>query len=113
MSQNKKSEFSGTVQSLAEYSKIFSHPARIAILEVLAKRKECICGEIVQVIPLAQATVSQHLKDLKEIGFITGELEGAKSCYCINWEKLSEFESDFKDFFSNLKKLKKQKGECC
>jgi ArsR family transcriptional regulator, arsenate/arsenite/antimonite-responsive transcriptional repressor len=88
MAINKKSEFSSQDQQLADFAKVLSHPARIAILKVLAQKGMCICGEIVEVLPLAQSTVSQHLKDMKEAGIITGEVEGTKSCYCIDWKAL-------------------------
>ncbi|MCW8872113.1 MAG: metalloregulator ArsR/SmtB family transcription factor [Xanthomonadales bacterium] len=71
-------------ESLALACKALSHPARLAILQTLARRGTCICGEIVEVLPLSQATVSQHLKVLKEAGLITGEVDGPRSCYCIN-----------------------------
>ena len=88
MAINKKSEFAPQDQLLADFAKVLSHPARIAILKVLAQKGVCICGEIVEVLPLAQSTVSQHLKDMKAAGIITGEVEGTKSCYCIDWEVL-------------------------
>lgn len=88
MAINKKSEFSSQDQYLADFAKVLSHPARIAILKVLAQKGVCICGEIVEVLPLAQSTVSQHLKDMKAAGIITGEVEGTKSCYCIDWNAL-------------------------
>lgn len=77
--------FSALENELAELAKALGHPARIAILRELARRNTCVCGEIVDVIPLAQSTVSQHLKELKAAGLITGTVEGVKSCYCINW----------------------------
>lgn len=69
--------------------KALGHPARIAILEVLIKKQACICGDIVDELPLSQSTVSQHLKELKEAGLIKGDIEGVKVCYCIDekeWE---------------------------
>ncbi|MFN5544620.1 MAG: ArsR/SmtB family transcription factor, partial [Bacteroidota bacterium] len=76
------------------------------------EREECICGEIVEVLPLAQSTVSQHLKELKHMGLIQGTLNGPKSCYCINWDKLKAFVSSFNELANNL--LSKQpKGTCC
>src|SRR5215217_2267424 len=88
MAFHKKEEFGKKEQELAEFAKVLSHPARIAILKVLAQKGMCICGEIVEVLPLAQSTVSQHLKDMKAAGLITGEVEGTKSCYCIDWDAL-------------------------
>src|SRR5207344_2024761 len=95
MAIHKKEEFSEKEQSLAAFAKALAHPARIAILKVLADRNECICGEIVDVLPLAQSTVSQHLKELKNAGLIKGTIEGPKTCYCINWEVLQEFSGAF------------------
>ena len=84
MAFHKKEEFTVKEQELAAFAKAMSHPARIAILKILAQRNECICGEIVDVLPLAQSTVSQHLKELKEAGLISGSVDGPRSCYCIN-----------------------------
>lgn len=69
---------------LAEWAKALGHPARIAILNVLARRCTCLCGDITDELPLAQSTISQHLKVLKEAGLIQGEIEGVKVCYCLN-----------------------------
>src|SRR5450432_4175087 len=69
---------------LAKYAKALGHPARISILKLLAKKQSCICGDIVDELPLSQSTVSQHLKELKEAGLIKGEIEGTKVCYCID-----------------------------
>jgi ArsR family transcriptional regulator len=113
MAQNKSEEFSEELRMIAEFSKSISHPARIAILQTIAEKKECICGEIVDVLPLAQSTVSQHLKDLKEIGLIQGEVEGNKSCYCINWKKLEELNQSFSLFYKKLIKHKKNSKENC
>ena len=85
----KKEDFSKEEVELAELAKALGHPARIAILKVLAERKSCICGEIVDVLPLAQATVSQHLKALKKAGIVEGTIEGPRSCYCLKTEKPS------------------------
>lgn len=69
---------------IAAMAKALAHPARVAILRELARRNECVCGEIVTAIPLAQATVSQHLKELKTAGLIKGEVDGPRSCYCLD-----------------------------
>jgi ArsR family transcriptional regulator, arsenate/arsenite/antimonite-responsive transcriptional repressor len=68
---------------LAELTKALGHPARVAILRLLSRRGSCICGEIVEELPLAQSTVSQHLKVLKESGLIRGDVDGPRVCYCI------------------------------
>jgi DNA-binding transcriptional ArsR family regulator len=114
MAINKKNEFGEDVQELAEFARVLSHPARLAILQTIAKKKECICGEIVEDLPLAQSTVSQHLKELKAIGLIQGEVEGLKSCYCINWKKLDEMNNLLNNFYKEMNKHKKNsKMECC
>jgi DNA-binding transcriptional ArsR family regulator len=110
MAIHKKEEFTQREQDLANFAKAMSHPARIAILKVLAQRNECICGEIVDVLPLAQSTVSQHLKELKNAGLITGETDGPRSCYCINWKAFEKFNGDFNSLFQ---KLKEQNAKCC
>jgi ArsR family transcriptional regulator, arsenate/arsenite/antimonite-responsive transcriptional repressor len=103
MAYNKKEEFGKREQELADFAKALSHPARIAILGVLAKQTECICGEIVDVLPLAQSTVSQHLKELKAAGLIDGTVDGPRSCYCINWKAFEKFNSDMNGLFTQLK----------
>ncbi len=111
MAVHKKEAFTQKEQDLANFSKALAHPARIAILKVLAKHNECICGEIVKVLPLAQSTVSQHLKELKEAGLINGSVDGPRSCYCINWKVFEKFNQEFSLLFTNLK-IKNQKS-CC
>ena len=71
-------------QRLAEKLKALGHPARLEILRTLASRGRCVCGEVVDVMPLAQATVSQHLKILKEAGLVRGQIDGRNSCYCLD-----------------------------
>jgi ArsR family transcriptional regulator, arsenate/arsenite/antimonite-responsive transcriptional repressor len=104
MATNKKEEFGIKEQSLASFAKALAHPARIAILGILSKKEECICGEIVDVLPLA------HLKELKEAGLISGETDGPRSCYCINWKAFEKFYSDFSQLFL---RLKAQQEKCC
>ncbi|MBS1919818.1 MAG: winged helix-turn-helix transcriptional regulator [Bacteroidetes bacterium] len=110
MAIHKKDEFSQKEQDLATFAKALSHPARIAILKVLAQKNECICGEIVAVLPLAQSTVSQHLKELKTAGLISGETDGPRSCYCINWKAFEKFITDFNTLFEKLKSVN---TKCC
>lgn len=111
MAFNKKEEFTQKEQELAAFAKAMSHPARIAILKVLAQRNECICGDIVEVLPLAQSTVSQHLKELKNAGLIDGTIDGPRSCYCINWKAFEKFSSEFNILFNKLK-IENEKA-CC
>jgi DNA-binding transcriptional ArsR family regulator len=89
---------------LADVAKALSHPARIKILHVLTDKSRCICGKIVEVLPLSQSTVSQHLKELKRVGLIDGEVEGPKTCYCINYEKLTAVQEMFTNLFSRINK---------
>lgn len=110
MAVSKKEEFSQKEQGLADFAKALAHPARIAILKVLAQRNECICGEIVEVLPLAQSTVSQHIKELVNAGLIHGETDGPRSCYCINWKAFQKFNTDLNSLFE---KLKEQNARCC
>src|SRR4051794_39472761 len=84
MGLTKSYEFGVKENRLAKYAKALAHPARIAILHFLVKQQSCMCGDIVEELPLSQSTVSQHLKELKEAGLIKGEIEGAKVCYCID-----------------------------
>ena len=93
MGATKSEEFTLKDNRIAKYSKALSHPARIAILRLLIKKQSCICGDIVNELPLSQSTISQHLKELKEAGLIKGEIEGAKVCYCIDpkvWKTAKE-----------------------
>jgi ArsR family transcriptional regulator len=80
--------FSTADEELAALSRALGHPARVAILRYLARCGECVCGNIVDHLPLAQATVSQHLKVLKQAGLVQGEVEGPRVCYCVEPAKL-------------------------
>ena len=90
------------LESMAAACKAVSHPARLAILQALALRGACFCGEIVDLMPLSQATVSQHLKILKNAGLITGEIDGPRSCYCINTKTMRELRQRFENLFGSL-----------
>jgi ArsR family transcriptional regulator len=78
---------------LAQLAQALGHPARVAIIRLLKERETCICGEIVEVLPLAQSTVSQHLKVLKDAGWIQGEVDGPRVCYCLDPATLKTFRS--------------------
>ncbi len=80
-------------EDFARICKALGHPARIRIIRHLRKINRCICGEIVDILPLSQSTVSQHLKQLKEAGIISGEVEGLKTCYCLNDDVLDKFKA--------------------
>lgn len=79
-----------TAEAFAQLAWAIAHPARVQIVRLLIGREACVCGEIVNYLPLAQSTVSQHLKILKESGLIQGEVDGPKVCYCINQRKLNQ-----------------------
>ena len=110
MAYSKKDEFSVRDQKLAAFAKALSHPARIAILRSLANKGTCVCGEIVEVLPLAQSTVSQHLKELKEAGLVQGEVDGPKSCYCIDWKNLN---AAWEGLLGLFKDWEKGRASCC
>lgn len=111
MAQHKKMEFPKAEYRLAELAKALSHPARIAILKLLADRNTCICGEIVDELPLAQSTVSQHLKELKACGLVQGEVDGPRSCYCIDWSAIRDLQNLLGSLFKGLEKGHGKK--CC
>lgn len=103
MGATKSYEFSQKENKLARVAKALGHPARIAILNLLAKRQTCVCGDIVDELPLSQSTVSQHLKELKEAGLITGEIEGAKVCYCIDAKEWKAAQAVLNQMFETYK----------
>jgi DNA-binding transcriptional ArsR family regulator len=110
MAINKSLDFSPTDQQLATWAKALAHPARVAILRILAERGTCICGEVVEVLPLAQATVSQHLKELKDAGLVKGEVDGPRMCYCIDGENLALLTEAFSSLLAGLAK---PTSSCC
>lgn len=91
--------------------KALAHPARIAIMELLADRNTCICGDLTDELPLAQSTVSQHLKALKKAGLIKGEIDGVKTCYCLDEQGVEEFEELLLPFIRNM--ITKTDKNCC
>jgi len=111
MAINKSTEFSTLDQELAAFSKAISHPARVAILRYLAEQNTCICGDIVDELPLAQSTVSQHLKELQNAGLIKGSIDGPKTCYCIDHGKYEELSEKLKDYMEKIKNL--NQVNCC
>jgi len=88
MGLSKTEEFTKIQNEIALIAKALGHPARIAILQYLSEQKSCVCGDIVDELPLSQSTVSQHLKELKKAGLIKGEIEGPSVCYCIDAKAL-------------------------
>ena len=110
MAKSKTHLFDDKTVRAARVAKALAHPARVAILKLLSKRNACVCGEIVDGLPLAQATVSQHLKELKDAGIIKGTIDGPKSCYCIDWKSVEAFAALFDSFFVEISENHKR---CC
>ncbi|MBZ0201299.1 MAG: metalloregulator ArsR/SmtB family transcription factor [Ignavibacteriaceae bacterium] len=102
MAVSKKEEFSVENIWLADIAKSLSHPARVEILKILSSANVCMCGDIVDLLPLSQATVSQHLKELKRVGLIRGEIEGPKVCYCLSEKTISKAKKEFENLFKNV-----------
>lgn len=107
MGTTKTQIFNDKQNQLAVIFKVLANPARIAILQYISSQKACICNDIVDEIGLAQPTISQHLKELKSINLIEGEIEGKKVCYCINLKKWKEVQHILNAFFD------KTKFNCC
>ncbi len=108
MGITKTAFFTSNQNQLANLAKALANPARIAIIEYLLKVDSCICGDIVTELPLAQPTISQHLKELKNAGIIQGSIEGNSICYCLNTDTLQILQS----FFSKII-TKVNKNKCC
>jgi len=102
MAVSKKGKFSKTEVELAEIAKALSHPARIKILKILNDLDSCMVGNIVDLLPLSQSTVSQHLSELKRVGLIQGEIEGPKICYCIKPAELEKAKKEFNKLFTQV-----------
>ncbi len=111
MALARKEEFQRREIEVADFAKALAHPARIAILKALAEKKECICGELVVDLPLAQSTVSQHLKTLKEIGLIKGTIDGPSSRYCIDWKVFDRYQRHLTEWSDKMMKLRQD--NCC
>jgi ArsR family transcriptional regulator, arsenate/arsenite/antimonite-responsive transcriptional repressor len=103
MNMNKSEKFDDNLQELALLAKAISHPARLAILQYLAETKTCISGDISDFLPLSRTTVSQHLKELKSLGLIHGEIEGLKVNYCLCSSQITHFVEMFDAFFEPIK----------
>lgn len=110
MGTTKTEHFTERQNEIAILAKALGHPARVAILDYLLKVNACICGDIVNELPLAQPTISQHLKELKNAGLIKGNVEGNAICYCIDEKGLGKL----KDYFGIIMDtLEVKKNECC
>lgn len=94
MGLTKVEEFTVKENKIAAYAKALAHPARVAIIQMLLKKQSCICGDIVEELPLSQSTVSQHLKELKNAGLIKGDIDGVTICYCVDekeWQQAKQY----------------------
>ena len=110
MGATKTDHFTDKQNELATLAKAIGHPARVAIIDYLLKVDTCICGDIVNELPLAQPTVSQHLKELKNAGLIKGDIEGNSICYCIDEKTFAKLHF----FFDKIStKIQKKKNNCC
>ena len=103
MGLTKTEEFTKAQNDLASMAKALGHPARVAILQYLVQSKSCVCGDIVDELPLSQSTVSQHLKELKNAGLIKGNIEGASVCYCIDEKVWDRVKKSLGEFFESYK----------
>ncbi len=108
MGATKTEHFTDKQNQIATIAKAMGHPARIAIIEYLMKVNECICGDIVNELPLAQPTVSQHLKELKNAGIIKGNIDGNSICYCIDKKTIEIINTYFSEIVKTVSKAK-----CC
>lgn len=110
MGATKTEHFTNRQNTIATLAKALGHPARVAIIEYLIKVNTCICGDIVNELPLAQPTVSQHLRELKNAGLIKGNIEGNAICYCIDQKAIEKL----LDYFTGISnKLAKRENNCC
>ncbi len=103
MGVTKTDLFTEEQNDMAKAAKAFAHPARVAIIQYLLKANACVNGDLVQELGLAQPTISQHLKELKEIGIIQGTIEGVSVSYCINPTRWNEIQSQFNNIFTQFK----------
>jgi DNA-binding transcriptional ArsR family regulator len=104
MGRSKTKSFGSRENRIADFAKALGHPARVTILEFLARQDACICGDIVDQLPLSQSTVSQHLAELKRVGLVKGEIEGPRVCYCIDKAVWDEARQILSQFLTDVKK---------
>ena len=107
MGITKTNIYSKQQNDIAQFFKVLGHPARVSILQHISKQNSCICNDLVDEIGLAQATISQHLKELKSIGLLEGEVDGKSMCYCINVKRWEDLQTQLNSFFN------KTKSNCC
>jgi DNA-binding transcriptional ArsR family regulator len=108
MGISKTEDFTKAQNDLAVFAKAMGHPARITILQFLIKTKACVCGDIVDQLPLSQSTVSQHLGELKKAGLIKGDIDGPSTCYCIDEKVWNKAKKMMGDLFGSY-----QGKDCC
>lgn len=111
MGVSKTELFSTEQNALAAFGRVMAHPARVAILQYLVRADTCINGDLVDELGLAQATISQHLRELKDIGLIRGTIEGTSVCYCIDAQRWADMQKAFTSLFKAY--LEKPKTRCC
>ena len=102
VTKTRETGFATEVVRTARWGRALAHPARLTILRMLATRRTCLCGEIVDDLPLAQSTVSQHLRVLREEGLVRGEVDGPRSCYCIDADRVREMMADLNRLGASL-----------
>ena len=107
MGASKLDIYSADINKLAAFAKVFSHPARVTILQYISQQDDCICNDIVDEIGLSQPTISQHLQVINNAGLLKGHFKGKSFCYCIDLERLKEFQLIMNTFFN------KTKSNCC
>jgi DNA-binding transcriptional ArsR family regulator len=110
MGLSKTEIFSERINRLSAFAKALSHPARLAILEHLFKQETCVCGDLVDEIGLAQPTISQHLKELKNLGLIKGTIQGTRVCYCLDVQQWEELGTEFNSFLDQKLPVA---ADCC
>ncbi len=112
MAVTKENLFKDKQKQTARLLKALGHPARVAIVELLAERQSCVCGDITKELPLAQSTISQHLKALKNAGIIKGEVDGPRVCYCLNKETVGELDERICELLDLLQNTTPENKSC-
>jgi DNA-binding transcriptional ArsR family regulator len=102
MARTRSETYPDDLVALAAVARALAHPGRLQLLEAIAARRSCVCGELVEMMPLAQSTVSQHLKELKEAGLVRGIVDGPRTCYCVDAGKLAAVGAAFAGLFARL-----------
>jgi len=109
----RRQRFAASERGLSVWAKALGHPARLAILRFLANRRTCFCGQIVDELPLAQSTVSQHLRELKDAGLIQGTVEGTRTCYCLDPQTIQRMDEALGELLARLRPPVEQGGTAC